>query len=300
MARLYNGSMKILITGATGQLGSELQTVLAAQRAQIGPLLQEYRGAEVVAVGRSQLDIADAASVAGLIDGADFDLIVNCAAMTDVDGCEIDVEAARRGNAIGPQLLAMAAERNGCRLVHISTDYVFDGTDPRPRVESDCPDPHSVYGRSKLEGERLVAQLCQRHFIIRTAWLYGHTGRNFVKTILRLARENGAITVVDDQHGNPTNANDLAYEVLRVALGDEYGIYHCTGEGICSWFEFACAIVDIAGIECTKTPCATDRAARPAERPAYSSLDNHHLRETIVDEMLAWRDALAEYLADIS
>jgi dTDP-4-dehydrorhamnose reductase len=186
-------------------------------------------------------------------------------------------------------------------LVHISTDYVFSGDDADARTETDTVAPRSVYGKSKLAGELAVIANCDRYYIVRTAWLYGREGNNFVKTILRLASDNGAIKVVDDQIGNPTNANDLAYEILRLAASEDaagYGIYHCTNNGSCSWFEFASTIVDIAGIACEKTPCTTGEFPRPAPRPAYSVLDNSRLRATIGDDMRDWQMALNSYLRD--
>lgn len=292
--------MRILITGANGQLGCELVRLIETGRAEIGPIPSEYEGAEVVCTDRTTLDIASEGSVEAFFsERGPFDLVVNCAAMTNVDGCESDTYGAYRANAWGPWLLARACERDGAKLVQVSTDYVFSGDIETDRVETDETEPLGAYGGSKLAGEQLVARTCPRHFIVRTAWLYGYEGANFVKTMLRLARERGAIKVVADQKGNPTSANDLAYEILKIALGDDYGIYHCTGKGTCSWYEFAVAIVDGAGIECSKTPCTTEEFPRPARRPAYSSLENRHLADTIGDEMRPWQDALTGYLANM-
>ena len=290
-------AMNILITGAGGQLAYELQDALATQHTQLGPIPDVYQGANVTALGHDELDISDMHALDDLMRRNRFDLIVNCAGMTNVDACESDMQAARAANAVGPQLLAFAAERSESKLVQISTDYVFDGTATKPYVETDMPSPQSVYGRSKLEGELFVSNFCKRHFIVRTSWLYGRQGNNFVKTILRLARENGAIKVVDDQRGNPTNATDLAHAVLQLAATDAYGTYHCTGSGTCSWYEFACAIVEEAGIECEKAPCTTDEFPRPAHRPAYSALDNTRLQQVIGTTMRPWREALRAYLA---
>lgn len=288
--------MNILITGAGGQLAYELQDALATGTTGIGTIPSIYQGAHVMALGRKDLDISDMHALDDLMRRKRFDLIVNCAGMTNVDACESDMEAARAANAVGPQLLAFAAERANSKLVHISTDYVFDGTATEPYVETDMPNPQSVYGRSKLEGELFVSNFCKRHFIVRTAWLYGRMGNNFVKTILRLARENGAIKVVNDQVGSPTNANDLAHMVLQLAATEAYGTYHCTGSGVCSWYEFACAIVDEAGINCAKEPCSTDEFPRPAKRPAYSVLSNKRLEETLGCSMRPWQEALRAYL----
>lgn len=291
--------MKILITGAGGQLAYELQDAIATGHTQIGPIPSVYADADVMALTRAELDVSDMHSIDLLMLDNRFDLIINCAAMTNVDGCESDMHAARAANAVGPQLLAFAARRADSKLVHISTDYVFDGTATEPYVEEDMPNPQTVYGRSKLEGELFVSNFWEKHYIVRTSWLYGRKGPNFVKTMLRLARENGAIKVVADQFGNPTNANDLAYEILQIAATDNYGTYHCTGEGVCSWYDFACCIVDEVGIACEKTPCTTDEFPRPARRPAYSALRNKHLEDTIGNEMRPWQEALRAYLRDL-
>jgi dTDP-4-dehydrorhamnose reductase len=288
--------MHILVTGATGQLGSELRRILATGRAQIGPIPAEYRDARVTSTDARELDITDAQATERFVTGGGFDLVINCAAYTDVDGCEANQERAFAVNAEGPRNLARAVQKTQAKLVHISTDYVFAGDDPAPRTELDPCEPQNVYGASKLLGEQEVARECERHFIVRSAWLYGLEGRNFVKAILEHARSFGEIKVVDDQHGNPTSANDLASELLRLALTMEYGIYHCTNNGICTWFDFACAIVDGVGIACTKTPCSTSEFPRPAKRPAYSMLDNARLKATIGDEMRPWPDALADHL----
>ena len=291
--------MKLLITGANGQLGSEFRDVLERGAADLGPVPSELASAEVLYASHDDLDLADEDAVHDFFEARAFDVVINCAAMTDVDACESDWDAAYAGNVLAPQLLARAVHQCGGKLVHISTDYVFDGQAERPYTEADSCRPATTYGKSKLEGEQHVAQECARHFIVRTSWLYGAHGKNFVKTMLRIARETGAIKVVDDQRGNPTNANDLVYEVLKLILTDEYGVYHCTGEGVCSWFEFASAIVDIAGIPCEKTPCSSEELVRPAPRPANSALANDHLAQTIGNEMRPWREALESYLMQL-
>ncbi|MCD8199516.1 MAG: dTDP-4-dehydrorhamnose reductase [Coriobacteriaceae bacterium] len=289
--------MKILICGANGQLGSELQEVLTSGSADVGSIPACYEDAVVFAPSRSQLDITDEESVASSFAEGGFDLAINCAAMTDVDACEAEEEAAYAANAIGPQLLARAAARNGCRLVHISTDYVFAGDKSEPYTEDDQPDPLSAYGRTKLEGERLVAAELPESFVIRTQWVYGAVGKNFVKTIMRAAREKGELQVVDDQVGCPTYTNDLAYEILQIAADCGTGLYHCSGNGSCSWYEFACAIVEAAAIDCTVRPCTTAEFPRPAARPACCILDNKRLRETCGDGMRPWREALSAFIA---
>ena len=192
----------------------------------------------------------------------------------------------------------MAAEEIGAKLVHVSTDYVFSGDAAQPVWEYDLPAPRSVYGKTKLLGEQYVQQFCTHYLIVRTAWLYGYAGNNFVKTILRLARQNGGVTVVDDQLGNPTNAADLAHEILNLLVTKEYGVYHCTGEGVCSWCEFAAEIIRLSGIPATVTPCTTEQFIAGAKkqiapRPAYSALENAMLKATIGNEMRDWKTALA-------
>lgn len=293
--------MKILITGACGQLGNELKRLLEAGCAEIGAIPAAYEGAQVDYVDYDVLDISDAAAVkAWFAAHGPYDIVFNCAAVTNVDGCEADEARAYHVNAAGAENLALAAEACGAKLVHVSTDYVFPGDVPEPRTEDDPVRPVSAYGRTKWAGEALARAACDRVFVVRTAWLYGYEGKNFVKTMLRLARENGKISVVADQMGNPTSANDLAYEMLKIALTDEYGTYHCTNTGTCSWFDFASAIVDGVGVPCEKEPLSSQeykrRFPQSADRPRYSSLRNKRLEETLGDEMRPWQEALASYL----
>ncbi len=296
--------MRVLVTGARGQLGNELRRCLESGRSEIGPVPACYAGADVDYVDYGELDISDAAAVdAWFAERGPYDLVVNCAAITNVDGCESDEEGAYRVNATGAENMARAAAACGGKVVHVSTDYVFPGTDPEPRHEDDPVGPISAYGRTKLAGEKLVMAACPRSFVVRTAWLYGYVGKNFVKTMLRLAREHGRISVVADQLGNPTSANDLAHEILAIAATEDYGIYHCTNDGTCSWFDFASAAVDLAGVPCEKEPLTSaeykERFPNSADRPAYSSLDNAHLRATVGDDMRPWREALATYMDNL-
>ena len=295
--------MKILITGCHGQLGSELQTQLAAGTCALGPLPERLKNATVLAVDVEDLDITDRDAAIAYVRRHQPDTVINCAAYTNVDGCETDTDAAYRVNALGPRNLALACEKVGARLIHVSTDYVFSGADNGgvPLDESALPAPVSAYGRTKRLGEEYVQQFCRRYFIVRTAWLYGYTGKNFVKTMVSLGKSHTSVTVVDDQSGNPTNAVDLAYHILKLAVSHDYGIYHCTGSGVCSWAEFAAEIMRLSGSACTVVPCSSAQyaAAHPqaARRPAWSALDNRALRCTVGDEMRPWQQALQDYFA---
>ncbi len=296
--------MRILVTGSKGQLGNELRRLLETGTAEIGQIPQELMDAEATYIDVEDLDITDAQAVDSYFANHCFDVVINCAAMTNVDGCEKAIDAAFLVNATGPENLARAAANQNAKFIQVSTDYVFPGNQPGERVENDETGPISVYGRSKLEGEKRSLAANPRTFVVRTAWLYGYVGKNFVKTMLRLARDLGHMTVVDDQLGNPTSANDLAYELLKLSLTENYGIYHCTGEGVTSWAQFTKAIVEGAGYDPNiVTPCTSDEyaAAHPeaARRPLFSALRNEHLASTIGNEMRLWKDALASYLSNL-
>ena len=288
--------MKILITGSKGQLGSELCKCLKSGKTEIGELCGQLKNPEVTAVDIDELDIADFKAVDSLISKQGFDVVINCAAFTDVNGCETRQEEAFRGNALGPRNLAISCEKNNAKLIHISTDYVFPGEGEVPYREYDLCGPQSVYGKTKYLGEQYVREFCSRYFILRTAWMYGYNGNNFVHTMKRLGETKTEISVVNDQRGNPTNAADLAYHVLALAATEEYGIYHCTGKGECSWYEFACKIMELYGLKCRVKPCTTEEYPTPAKRPAFSSLDNMMLRLTVGDKMRDWQDALEYFI----
>ena len=295
--------MRILITGSNGQLGNELSEMLRTGKAGIGKINEQYKDCEIIAVDVDTLDITDYSAVDKFVNSNKPDIIINCAAMTNVDGCETNFDAAMKVNAIGPRNLAMAAEKCGAKLVHVSTDYVFRGDGNTPRCEWDETGPNTVYGKSKLLGEKYVEDFSTRYFIIRTAWLYGLIGKNFVKTMRRLGNMNEVTTVVDDQRGNPTNANDLAYHILKLAITEEYGIYHCTGEGECSWAEFAALIMELSGCKGKVAKCTTQEYSQKypasAPRPLYSSLDNLMLKCTVGNEMRDWKTALKEYITKL-
>lgn len=289
--------MNIIITGAKGQLGSELKKILEAGISERGELPALYVKSKILAVDVDELDISYANTIEAFFTQHKPDLVFNCAAMTNVDGCESHEEAAYQVNAIGPRNLALACNRHGARLIHISTDYVFSGDGSSPYTENDEPAPKTAYGRTKLAGEQFVAENCINSCICRTAWLYGYIGSNFVKTMLQLARRNGTLTVVYDQVGNPTSVVDLAYQLVVLAASDETGIFHCTcnGEPV-SWYSFACRIMQDAKLAVPVKTCTTAEFPRPARRPAFSALDNRHLRETIGDNMRDWEEALDSFL----
>lgn len=283
---------KIVVIGAKGQLGTELSKIMKSGVSELGRLPDYYAKAEIIPLGSKDLDISNTEEVLTYFEISRPTAVVNCAAMTDVNGCESKQDLAMKVNALGARNLAVASERVGSKLLHVSTDYVFDGHGDRPYLEWDVCNPQSVYGASKLLGETYVRDFCSRYFIIRTAWLYGYYGNNFVKTIAKAAITKKKLKVVDDQRGNPTNAADLAYHIAKLLPTQEYGIYHCTGRGECSWYEFACRIIENYGIDAEITPCTTEEFPTPAKRPAYSSLKNQMLALTIGDQTRPWEEAL--------
>ncbi len=287
--------MKILITGSKGMLATQVITDLERGYTELGEVPAALKGAQLVLADVDELDITDKAATEAFIAQHSPDIVINCAAYTNVDGCESNQDTAFMVNAIGSRNLAIACENTGAKLVHVSTDYVFRGDEPTPRREYDMPWPISAYGKTKYAGEQFVRQYCKKSFIVRTAWLYGYSGKNFVKTMVWLAKEKGGAKVVNDQHGNPTNAADLSHHLLKIAASEEYGTYHCTGGGECTWFEFAAEIARLAGYEGVMSPCTSEEFPTPTKRPAYSSLDNMMLRVTVGDEMRHWKDALKAY-----
>ena len=293
------GKVRILVTGSNGQLGSQIINILNKGYAGIGKIPIAYKNAEVIGIDINDIDISNIDEVLNYINKIKPDIIINTAAYTNVDGCEKYYDDAFKVNAIGARNMAIAAEKASSKLIHISTDYVFSGNAVEPYKEYDIPNPQNVYGKTKLLGENYVSKFCSKYFIVRTAWLYGYNGKNFVKTIIKAAKEKGHLDVVDDQRGNPTNADDLAYHILKIGLTDEYGIYHCTGNGECSWYDFACKIIEYSGLNCDVNPIKSDKLNRKAKRPFFSSLDNMMLRCTVKDEMRDWQDALKEFISKV-
>lgn len=295
--------MKIMITGCNGQLGNELQSILKSGKSEIGNISDKFSGCQILPVDIDNLDITDFDATNDFILSNKPDIIINCAAMTNVDGCETMKDVAFKVNALGVKNLAVGAKKIGAKFIHISTDYVFAGDGKKPYVEWDLIDPQSVYGASKALGEKYALAFNDKTFIVRTSWLYGYIGKNFVKTVRRVIKEHGSITVVNDQRGNPTNANDLAHHLLKLALTEEYGIYHCTGEGECSWYDFAVKIAEYSGYNNAVFPCTTEEYNSkynvPTKRPSYSSLDNMGLKCTVGNEMRDWETALKEYISKV-
>lgn len=278
---------KILVTGANGQLGREISN------------LYESKGMEVIRTDVEELDITDIKATVKLIEEVKPEIIINCAAYTNVDACEKNVELAYKINAIGPRNLSIAAAKVDAKLCHISTDYVFEGNGTRPYIEFDAPNPISMYGKSKLEGEEFVKQFAKKYFIIRTAWLYGD-GKNFVKTMLNLSKTHDVINVVNDQVGSPTSTKVLAGIIDELIFTENYGTFHGTCEGSCSWADFTKEIFRLTNTATKVNAVTTEeyREMNPASapRPAYSILENYMLKLT-TDHMAAdWHDAIAEYI----
>lgn len=277
---------KIMITGCNGQLGHAMNRLYENST--------EY---ECVNTDVGELDITDVDKVMAFVRDLKPYAIVNCAAYTDVNKCESEKDLAFRINAIGPRNLAVAASETGAKLIQISTDYVFPGTENRELNEFDATGPVSAYGIGKLAGEQFVRDFSDHYFIIRTAWLYGE-GKNFVRTMLKLSETNDKVRVVKDQIGNPTSAAQLAAEVAYLLPTDNYGLFHGTCEGSCSWAEFTSEIFRLAGKSTQVEYITTAEYPSPARRPAYSMLDNYMLRMTTDFKFAHWKDAIAEYLRD--
>ena len=293
--------MNVLVTGACGQLGNEMQ-LQAAQNPQ-----HRWFFTDVVSVGEgsafavSPLDITDPAAINAFVEANAIDIIVNCAAYTAVDRAEEDEKKAFLLNATAPGYLAAAIERRGGQLIQISTDYVFDGTAHIPYTEEQQTCPTSAYGRTKLAGEQAVLAANPSAMIIRTAWLYSTFGNNFVKTMLRLGRERNELGVIFDQIGTPTYARDLAAVILTaINQGIVPGIYHFSNEGVCSWYDFTRAIHRLAGITtCHVRPLHTAEYPTPAARPHYSVLDKTKIKKTFGIEVPYWEESLRECMAKL-
>ena len=275
--------MKLLITGAKGQMGRALNK-----------LLKNKQGYKLVLTDLDEMDITDDKDVARVIEAEMPDVVINCAAHTKVDLCEDDKENAVMINVVGAENLAKAAAAIGAKIVHLSTDYIFDGEADTPYVEESKTNPQSVYGETKLKSEQVVMAGNPKYFIVRTAWLYGE-GNNFVNTMLRLANHHEEIKVVNDQTGNPTSAMEVARVIEKLIETEDYGIYNATCEGQCTWYEFAQRIFERAEQDVKLSPCTSAQYVTRAKRPKYSVLDNKKLREKFGYKMKHWEEALEEY-----
>lgn len=274
---------KILVTGCNGQLGRAIN--------------EEYQNEDALLINTdvAQLDITNIDKVMAFVENEQPDVIINCAAHTNVNACESQFDLAFKINAIGPRNLSIAATKVGAKMIHVSTDYVFDGSATEPYTELSPVAPLGAYGKTKLAGEEFVKQFAKQYFIIRTAWLYGE-GKNFVKTMLQLGEERGEVGVVCDQIGSPTSAKELAKMIHVLEPSDNYGVFHGTCEGSCSWADFAEKIFELAGMDVKVNRLTTDQYPTPAKRPAYSVLDNYMLRMTTNHTFADWEDALREYM----
>ena len=279
--------MKLLIIGSRGQLGSDCCTLLAADN--------ETRGCDFPTV-----DISSKESVDVCLDEMKPEVIINCAAYTAVDGCESELDLSWKVNAEGPKYLAQGAEKIGARLIQVSTDYIFDGkkTAPTPYYEYDTPNPLSQYGKSKLAGEDAVAQYCSNHVILRTAWLYSATGKNFLKTILRLVIQDPAreLKVVNDQYGSLTWSYTLALQIKKLLHSDLTGIVHTTSEGYSTWYEAACYFLKTMEVPYKIRPCTTEEYPTPAHRPANSILENKVLKDAGLSTFIDWKEDIQTFV----
>jgi len=282
--------MKILLIGADGQLGTDIQKVI--DRSELIPLTI------------SDIDVTDKDSVSMAINKYRPDVVINTAAYTDVDGCEDHKEDAFAVNAVGVKNLCLACKENDAVLAHISTDYVFDGKKRKPYVETDPPNPGNVYGISKLAGEEYVRSMLRKYFLIRTCGLYGVAGclgkggRNFIESMLKLAKQKPVIRVVGDQVVSPTYTLDLARKIDQLIRTEHYGLYHIANKGSCNWYEFAKKIFELTGTKVKVESATTEEFKAKAKRPAFSALDNSNLRKIELDDLRTWDKALEAYLEE--
>lgn len=281
----------VLVTGSNGQLGKCLQDV-ASNTTNIRWIFKSSK----------ELDITDEVSVKNTFNSDKIDYLVNCAAYTAVDKAESEPEKAFLVNAEGVRLLASACKEHNTILIHISTDFVFDGKKTTPYTETDIPNPINVYSASKLKGEQYIQGILEKYFVIRTSWVYSEHGNNFVKTMLRLAKERDEISVVDDQIGSPTYAGDLAQFIksIIVVKSLDFGIYHYSNDGQCNWFDFAKAIFELSGVEIKLDPIPTIGYPTPAKRPIYSVLDKSKIDGVFYISMPYWKDSLKKALEKVN
>jgi len=286
MYRRY--ALRVLVTGACGMLGSLVCAALKGKHTVVPT---------DIAPGCELLDVADTGSVFDTIDRVRPEMVIHCAAMTDVDGCERDPDAAHKINAVGTWNLACACASIDCPIAYVSTDYVFDGEKGEPYTEFDSPNPLGTYGASKLAGERALAEVCPKHYIVRASWLFAPHGRNFAVSILEAAATQPELRIVADQVGSPTYAKDLAEFLAGLVGSPLFGIYHFTNAGSCSWYEFACAVLNAAGKTQVKViPIKSEEWRSPTRRPAYSVLRHYRMELLGRDSARPWEEAVAEFV----
>lgn len=277
---------KVLVTGAAGQLGQDMMAEL------------KKRGYTAIGVDVDEMDITDEEKVMEVISGIRPQVVIHCAAFTAVDAAQDQEDLCRQINAKGTDYVAKACEAVSCKMIYLSTDYVFEGTGERPwEPEDEVKNPLNVYGQTKYEGEQAVRNRTSRYFIVRTAWVFGPHGKNFVRTMLNLAKKYDRITVVNDQFGTPTYTPDLAVLLADLMETEKYGIYHATNEGdYISWYEFACEIFKLAGKEISVVPVSSEEYAAKAKRPKNSRLSKKKIRENGLKPLPQWKDALQRFL----
>lgn len=279
--------MKVLVTGVKGQLGYDVVNEL------------EKRGHTAVGVDVEEMDITDAQAVDRVIKAAEAEAVIHCAAYTAVDAAEDNKEVCMKVNAEGTENIAKVCKELDLKMIYISTDYVFNGEGTRPWEPDDEREPLNVYGESKYEGELAVERNLDKYFIVRIAWVFGVNGKNFIKTMLNLAKTHDKLTVVDDQTGSPTYTYDLARLLVDMVETDKYGRYHATNEGLCTWYEFACEIFRQAGVKVDVSPVTSDQFPAKAKRPHNSRMDRSKLAANGFEPLPTWQDALSRYLKEI-
>ncbi len=279
--------MKLLVTGVKGQLGHDVVKEC------------EKRGITAIGVDIEEMDITDAAACEKVIKEAKVDAVIHCAAYTAVDAAEDNIELCRKINAEGTENIVKVCRELNIKMMYFSTDYVFNGKGDRPWKTDDERSPLNVYGQTKYEGELAVENSLEKYFILRIAWVFGVNGKNFIKTMLRLGKEKGAVSVVNDQIGSPTYTADLAVLAVDMIQTDKYGTYHATNEGLCSWYEFACQIFNEANMDVKVTPVSSDAFPAKAKRPSNSRMDKSKLTENDFSPLPGWQDALKRYLKEI-
>ena len=281
--------MKVLVTGVKGQLGYDVVREL------------QKRGHEAVGVDIDEMDITDAAAVERVMTEVQPDAVIHCSAYTAVDRAEEDTEICRRVNVDGTENIAKICKKLDCKMLYLSTDYIFSGDGERPWELDDEASPLNAYGQSKYDGELALKKYVEKYFIVRISWVFGINGNNFIKTMLRLGRENGAVKVVDDQIGSPTYTYDLARLLVDMIESDRYGAYHATNEGICSWYEFAKEIFRAAGMDnVSVTPVKSGEFPVKAKRPKNSRMSKEKLVTNGFSLLPAWQDAVARYIKELN